>query len=229
MDLIFDLDDTILSFEDEEYVALKKTFSFYGIEPSDRNIAVYREINSFLWAKIGEDGIDRDYIRKKRYEDFVSRMGLSINPREIADYYEEKLASGFAFMPEMPEILEKLIAMGHKIYLATNGITHIQRRRTANSGLDKYFTKRFVSEEIGSEKPSAVFFNHVTSNIDGFSKGRALMIGDNLKADILGANNVGIPSVWFNPKRKENTTGITPTYEIHGYEELLEIVEKRKA
>ena len=54
----------------------------------------------------------------------------------------------------------------------------------------------------------------------------ALMVGDNLMTDILGASYVGIPSVWINRDNDEPHKEIKPTYEITNLEELFPILEK---
>lgn len=52
------------------------------------------------------------------------------------------------------------------------------------------------------------------------------MIGDSLTADIQGANNAGIDSVWYNPDQTTNTSTIQPTYTVSTYQELLALLVK---
>ena len=47
-----------------------------------------------------------------------------------------------------------------------------------------------------------------------------MIIGDSLTSDIIGGNNAGIDTCWYNAKMKENTTTARPTYEIKSYTEL---------
>lgn len=47
------------------------------------------------------------------------------------------------------------------------------------------------------------------------------MVGDKLTTDILGANTVGMTSVWINRHNVTRTDEIVPTYEIKNLEELL--------
>jgi putative hydrolase of the HAD superfamily len=51
-----------------------------------------------------------------------------------------------------------------------------------------------------------------------------LIVGDSLTSDIQGGINFGIDTCWFNPNKKENKTGIKPTYEISNLMELKEII-----
>ncbi len=58
-------------------------------------------------------------------------------------------------------------------------------------------------------------------------KDEVLMVGDNLMTDILGANKVGIKSVWINRHDKERNE-VIPTYEISHLDELFQILEDLK-
>ena len=80
----------------------------------------------------------------------------------------------------------------YKLYVITNGIGETQNFRMKGSGLDRYFEKCFISEIVGANKPSSLFFDHVKENIDGFDHSKALVIGDSLTSDIKGGNLAGI-------------------------------------
>lgn len=50
-----------------------------------------------------------------------------------------------------------------------------------------------------------------------------IMIGDSLSSDIFFAKKLGIKSVWYNPKGKENTIDNIPTLEVRSLLELKNI------
>lgn len=50
-----------------------------------------------------------------------------------------------------------------------------------------------------------------------------VMIGDSLTSDIFFAKALGIKSVWYNPKGKENTTDIIPDLEVQSLLELKNV------
>jgi 2-haloacid dehalogenase len=54
-----------------------------------------------------------------------------------------------------------------------------------------------------------------------FSKTEAIIVGDRLDADILGANRYGIESCWFNPERVANESEAVPTYEVASLHDVL--------
>ncbi len=57
-----------------------------------------------------------------------------------------------------------------------------------------------------------------------FSKHSALVIGDRLETDILGAHNYGLDACWFNPTNAQNTLNIKPKYEISHLTEIKKLI-----
>ena len=84
----------------------------------------------------------------------------------------------------------------------------------------------FISDEVGAHKPSKDFFDKMAAHIPDFDPKVALMIGDSLSADIQGANNAGIDSIWFNPKGLVIETPAVPTYQVKNYQDILDILNK---
>ena len=61
--------------------------------------------------------------------------------------------------------------------------------------------------------------------IPNFKKEETIIVGDSLTSDIQGGINVGIKTVWFNPKKKKNISNIIADYEINKLLELIEILK----
>jgi len=78
----------------------------------------------------------------------------------------------------------------------------------------------FISEEIGFNKPGSDFFDHCFAQIPHVRRNEAIIVGDSLSSDIQGGINAGIKTVWFNPARLPNDSGILPDYEIDALKEL---------
>jgi FMN phosphatase YigB (HAD superfamily) len=121
-------------------------------------------------------------------------------------------------------ILDKLSSR-YVLTLITNGISSVQRSRLKAAGIEKYFKKIVISEEIGFKKPDKKFFDEALRQNINPLKEEILVIGDSLSSDILGGINYGLDTCWYNPEGKTNTSGITPEYEISSLDELLKIVE----
>jgi len=110
------------------------------------------------------------------------------------------------------------------IYGATNGITAIQTGRMAHSDISPYFNHIFISEKMGTQKPEALFYEKIAEQIPDFDLSQTLMIGDSLTADIAGANNAGLDSIWYNPKQLENESLFQPTYTAYSYDDIIRLL-----
>ena len=104
-------------------------------------------------------------------------------------------------MPNAEEMLKELSQQAD-CYLATNAkdsnkadITKALQR----VNLDKYFKDIYCYREIGFFKPSKEYFDSIIEKLN-IQKSEAIMIGDNLNADIRGAEDYGIESVLYDYK-----------------------------
>ena len=93
----------------------------------------------------------------------------------------------------------RALSQRFRLYVVTNGVSHVQRRRMRDSGLEAYFSALFVSEELGVQKPRREFFELASSAIGGFCREKALIIGDSPTSDIGGGQAFGLDTCWFNP------------------------------
>jgi hypothetical protein len=114
----------------------------------------------------------------------------------------------------------------YRLFIITNGVKSTQDGRFGLSPITKYFEKIFISEVIGAEKPSRMFFDAVESGIEGYCREKAIVIGDSLSSDIKGAINSGIDCIWYNPMKKDAPCGWNITYTVRSFDEILEICRK---
>ena len=54
--LLLDLDDTILDFQKAEHVALSKTLTCFGLDPSEEVLKRYNKINRAHWEALERKG-----------------------------------------------------------------------------------------------------------------------------------------------------------------------------
>lgn len=114
---------------------------------------------------------------------------------------------------------------GHyQLIMLTNGSPDLQNTKlTITPELKNYFDHIIISGDFGKGKPDPSIFEHVLE-VANVEKEHAIMVGDNLMTDILGANRTGIKSVWINRENKQYNE-VKPTYEIKHLEELLELLQ----
>lgn len=224
--LLFDLDHTLLDFDAAEDIALTQLLEEEGIEDIQTYKDYYVPMNKALWKDLEQKKITKAELINTRFEKLFAHFGIEKDGAYLAERYQFFLSKQGQTFPGVEDLLKNLIKQGYELYAATNGITAIQTGRLAQSGLAPYFNQVFISEQLQTQKPDALFYEKIGQQIAGFSKEKTLMIGDSLTADIQGGNNAGIDTIWYNPHHLENPTQAQPTYEIHSYQDLLDCLDK---
>lgn len=219
--LLFDLDDTLLNFQQAQELAFKKLLEDENIEYSYKLFEQYEKINKALWRRFEKGELANTEVTRQRFIQFFEQFGKNVDGRETDIRYRSYLAEGNQLFEGVVDMLEKLHKT-HKLYVASNGIGVTQHTRLKNNDLNKYFEKIFISEELGSKKPDREFFEKIFVEVGVESKGEVLMIGDTLTSDILGANNIEIDSCLVDIHNVENSE-IMPTYKINKTIDILEL------
>ena len=223
--ILFDVDDTILDFHTAERNAIRQSFEELGIPVDEAVLRRYSEINIACWRKLEKGEMTRDEVLVGRFEKLFEEMGVAFSARTAQDRYEALLESGHYFMPGAPELLETLFPR-YDLYLVSNGNIATQESRLKSAGIGPYFKDVFISERIGVNKPARAFFDACFAAIPGFRREDALIVGDSLSSDILGAINAGVASCWYNPAGLPAEDAIRPDYEIRSLDELPPLLER---
>ncbi|MEO8862551.1 MAG: HAD-IA family hydrolase, partial [Ginsengibacter sp.] len=119
------------------------------------------------------------------------------------------------------EILDYLTGKGYSIHLITNGFEKTQRSKLNNSQLAKYFTHIITSEISNSMKPQKEIFDYALRKTNGLLE-ESIMIGDNPNADIKGAIDAGMDTIFVNHINAE--CALQPTHTIFHLKELESIL-----
>ena len=221
--LLFDADNTLLDFDENERVSLSKAFEKFGIPCDEQTIALYHDINLMYWQMLAENRIGKEELLIKRFETLFERIGIKADPVETENYYRAQLGQGCQVVPGAMEVCRKLKG-DYKLYVITNGVAKTQHSRLKGSGFEDLMDGIFISDEIGYDKPDVRFFEYVRDHIEGFEKQKVLVIGDSLFSDIRGGVDFGLDTCYLNAYHKLNTTKTIPTYEIQDIVELLTIL-----
>ena len=223
--VLLDLDDTLLDFHKAEHIAIAKTFVHFGIEPEERIICRYSEINAAQWKRLERGEIDREQVLVGRFQLLFEELGLKYSSREAKGIYENFLSQGHYFIPGAEELLNALQGK-YRLFICSNGTAVVQEGRLKSAGIGPYFEEIFISEEIGFNKPSAEFFERCFEKIPDFCRERTIMIGDSLTSDIQGGINAGIRTCWFNPQGRPGRGDIVPDHELGKLEQVPGLLEK---
>lgn len=222
--LFFDLDDTIWAFSRNardtfEEVYLKHSFERY-FDSFDHYYTIYQHRNAELWIEYGEGKIAKNDLNRQRFSFPLQAVG--VDDEALAEQFSNDFFSIIPtkseLMPHAKEVLEYL-APNYNLYILSNGFRELQSRKMQSAGVDNYFKKIILSEDLGVLKPWPEIFNYALSATQSELRD-SLMIGDSWEADITGANGVGMHQVFYNVSERTNLP-FNPTYEIHSLKELL--------
>ena len=217
--LLFDADNTLLDFDENERVSLTETFTHFGLPCDDATLRLYHSINLMYWEMLSRKEIGRDELLIKRFSTLFERLGIDADPVAVENRYREGLGRGCQVVPGAMDVCAAL-RDDYRLYIITNGVARTQHDRLEGSGLAGYMDGIFISDEIGYNKPDRGFFEHVSASIADFDPHRALVIGDSLFSDIRGGVEYGLDTCWLNVYHEDNASEIKPTYEIQDIVEL---------
>ena len=126
-------------------------------------------------------------------------------------------------MPDAKETLARLAA-DYCIGLLTNGAPDLQREKIAASGLGSFFQAIAVSGEYGIGKPKPEIFHRLLAEL-GTKPSEAVMVGNSLERDILGARNAEVFSVWLKVPGSEEHAAVEPDRTITALAELSSLLK----
>ncbi len=216
-DLFFDLDHTIWDFELNSKETLWDLHQKYqleakGIDNFDVFYSSYSLHNHRLWDRYTKGFIKQEELRWKRI--YLSLLDYKIADealsKEMSVDYLDILPNKKNLFPYTIEILDYLKNKDYKMHLITNGFESVQFKKIKNSNLADYFIEVITSEASNSLKPNKEIFDYAlkTSNAKLES---SIMIGDNEAADIQGAINAGMDSIFVNHLQIQPTVAATHT------------------
>lgn len=224
--LFFDLDHTLWDFNANAKATLTDIYVLFDLEKKvaafDEFYVKYLYHNEILWDKYHQGLISADDLKWKRmYRTLLDfKIGDEELSKQISAKFMELLPTKKLLFPHTTELLQYLLDKKYVLHLITNGFEKTQWSKINNSGLTKYFTHMITSEASNSLKPKKEIFEYAM-NKAGATLKESIMIGDNLDADIQGAINAGMDSVFVN--HINATAHLQPTYTIYHLKELESI------
>lgn len=228
--LLVDLDDTVLRYGvngEGLWVEVVERFASQLPVPAARFLEALAASRDYFWA-------DRERSRLARQDMFAARqvivaqtferLGLSSESelvREVADAYSSEREARVAPFPGALATLTALRRRGHRLGLLTNGGARLQRAKIERYDLDQFFDAVRVEGEVGVGKPMAAAFAGALAAL-GASGEPAAMIGDDLEADVAGAQAAGLAAVWVDHRGRGPGAGARPDRVVRAIAELVE-------
>ncbi|MDD9934664.1 MAG: HAD family hydrolase [Myxococcales bacterium] len=207
--VLFDLDDTLVSFSAGPRDYWQEAWQLHGGEARGVSAPRWSEV---VWEVAGPYWADEALASKRRQDLFAARRdvaamafqalgieddGLS---QRVADEFTTRKEAAVAPFEGAIETLEALRARGVRLGLVTNGSGTFQRRKLERYGLARFFEAILIEGEWGRGKPDPSIFQEALTRL-GATPEQTWMVGDNLNADIAGAQALGMRGIWNDHAR----------------------------
>jgi putative hydrolase of the HAD superfamily len=205
--ILFDLDNTLCATDENSRLAMREAYDELHFErilpPFDEFFSIYFRCNGQLWTQYREGQINREDINQRRFAWPLSLMGVtdvSVVAKLDEVFYKYFLPK-HQVMPFAHEMLDYLCPK-YRMAILSNGTKSSQAYKMTNCHFESYFEQVILSDDVGCRKPDAAIFDAALRQMN-VSRTDALMIGDDFGADMVGAHNANLDSIWYNCRNEQ--------------------------
>lgn len=238
--ILLDLDETLCDTTGANNKALDKlTQKFLAFFPTQSELQAQHFANAYLKGIYRE--LDQRYqslllpiIDEKQFR--LKLIKLILNDMDIYHFnnnqvdqlqtcFDDARMQFFDFFPQIETWIKEL-RKHFTLGVITNGPVFSQQAKVNRVQLRDKVDFVIIGGEEPEQKPAKSIFDKALK-LAKCSPESAIHIGDSLSADIQGANNAGIQSIWISHDQvlPENTTA-KPTYTVNYPIELSELINK---
>ncbi len=208
--IFFDLDNTLWDFKTNSLHALQTTFDNYKLKAAGVSFSdfsnVYTRHNNQLWEAYRNKQVRKKELTNLRFQLTFDELGIvGVDANQMNDLYLSEMPKQNKLFGGAIELLDYLKVKNYRLSIITNGFKEVQYKKMLNSGLQPYFDKVFISEEVKAPKPDPLIFEYAIKSTNA-KKATSLMIGDDYDVDIKGALDFGIDAVFFCPTDYKRTS-----------------------
>jgi putative hydrolase of the HAD superfamily len=146
----------------------------------------------------------------------VDRIDLA---SQLADAFQRNRRAHYTPYDDAVYCLDEFSEL-YPLALLTNGPPDLQREKIEITGIAPYFTEIVVSGEVGYGKPDCRIYELALSRL-GVTSESTVYVGDSLESDILGANAIGMKTIWVNRRRLPRDESVVPDLEVSDLGQLV--------
>ena len=180
-----------------------------------KKLKSYQILNSL--GKITEEEI---------YEDLSLILKIS---KEDLKKIDMLLLESHVLDKETKDTVVKLHEKGYYLGIISNNSVRNVKYILKREGIENYFNKIVISEEVGERKPNLKIYLKAFEDIPKEEYEKIIFVSDEILEDLLGVKILGVKTVWYeqtiiNKWKKKEEILIEPDYKIKSIKELLDIV-----
>lgn len=203
----------------------------WGVEPTGELRFLGRDIRLATEAALKEayesDLVEPHYMGLAR--NAAAAQGLDLTPEQGEQLWETWNLGGPFFgrrlFSDAIETLSALRDRGYRIGCITNrsygGPAFVEE--VEDHGLADFFEVTAVSCDFGYMKPHPKIYEHALEALQ-VEPHEAAMVGDSLRADVEGAQELGMTAIWRRqPNPREQVNGVRPHFTIDRLREIPQL------
>ena len=190
--ILFDLDQTLMDRDKSLHLFLNQQWnkkkSLQAISKDDF-VTKFIELdkNGYVW-------------KDKVYSQILNDFGITdIHHNDLLADYLANFSQNAVLFPNVMDFLQTCKSQNIKLGIITNGREDLQASVIRACGLEQIMDVILISEVEGIKKPDPIIFKSALNHLS-LSSASCVFIGDNPDADIKGAYNVGMKTIWKENK-----------------------------
>jgi putative hydrolase of the HAD superfamily len=195
--IFFDLDDTLLDYKRAERIAALRFREEHGLHKwaPEAFVQKWNALMNEHFALFFAGTITFEEQRRRRVRAIFENQAM---PDEEADIifetYSKNYEASWALFADTVPCLDAVKRL--RLGLITNGQGAQQRRKLMATGIDQRFEAVVISSEHNFAKPDPRIFLEACRQLE-VKPEECVMVGDNWKGDILGAQSAGMHALWL--------------------------------
>ena len=227
--VLFDFDNTI--YDDlggirNVFIQLRKEYRFFRPIPIDELVSRFYYTDYGMKEMLTVHKIPVDDVNLRRTDMFLQNVGLPLKDEMVREIHQRIRYLHIQFgkiIPGSSRFL-KMIRKKYKIGVVTNHIGEYQRLKMLRTGISELIDFMVPAYDYGYFKPDPEIFQ-IALEMAQCSADETIMIGDNWKADIIGAMQSSIVPVWVNFRNQPPPDAYFPNV-LRSFTPVNEVMEK---
>ena len=235
--VFFDLDGTLCDSDTAWSIAQREAFQLlrahYPNVSQDAITNAWTTVHQRLFQQLDAGKLSMAEVRDSRFECLFTELNLPTDKaiEELSDFFCSRYLTSLRLYEDVT-VLDELHT--YHVGIITNGAhdehTDSQLSKVQYLRLSERIQSLTISGEIGVRKPNLEIFKVACERADVLPK-EAVYIGDTIENDIVGANRVGMASIFINRKSEKaipETADERPDYTASNLHDILFYLEHKQ-
>ena len=235
--VFFDLDGTLCDSDTAWNIAQSETFQrlrkHYPHVSGEAITNAWTTVHQRLFQQLDAGKLSMAEVRDARFQCLFEELGLPTDKamEALSDFFCSRYLTSLRLYEDVT-VLDELHT--YHVGIITNGAhdehTDSQLSKVQYLRLSERIQSLTISGEIGVRKPNLEIFKVACERADVLPK-EAVYIGDTIENDIVGANRVGMASIFINRKSEKaipETADERPDYTASNLHDILFYLEHKQ-